>query len=145
MLTLTSKYAMRAMIYVTRHSAECPVSGRRISEQTGIPRKYLSKVLGDLTRIGMLKSSPGRRGGFCMTRPAAETRLCDVLAPFEPRTQSQCPFDNETCGRLMPCAAHHEWEKILAAKQRFLERTTLQDVAADVPIARRRRVPRQGS
>jgi len=143
MLTLTSRYALRALIYLVQHAEDCPISGRRIAEQTGIPRKYLAKILGDLTRAGMLRSSPGRTGGFELSRPPGKTRLLDVLAPFEQTDREQCLFHKDTCGRTDPCPAHSEWAKIVAARQRFLERTTVQDVAAKTRRPRQKRTSRR--
>jgi len=144
MLTLTSKYALRAMIYLARHRADWPIPGRRIAEQTEIPRKYLSKILGDLARAGVLRSSPGRSGGFRLSRPAKETKLLTVLEPFEQFSHDQCPFDNEACGREHPCRAHIKWARILEARHRFLEGTSVEDVADEAqrpkpPQAQRRK------
>ena len=50
------------MIHLARHVDDWPISGREIAEKTGIPRKYLAAVLGDLTRAGLLSSSPGSGG-----------------------------------------------------------------------------------
>ena len=50
MLTRTSEYAVLAMIYLAQHTDDWPIAGRKIAEATGIPRKYLAAVLGDLVR-----------------------------------------------------------------------------------------------
>ena len=143
MLTLTSKYALRALIYLAQHAEDRPIPGRQIAEQTGIPRKYLSKILGDLTRAGLLRSSPGRTGGFEFSRPPGKMRLMDVLAPFEQFDREQCLFHDQACGRKEPCRAHAEWTKIIATKQRFLERTSVRDVATEAQRPQRKRASRR--
>ncbi|MCP4593427.1 MAG: Rrf2 family transcriptional regulator [bacterium] len=143
MLTLTSKYALRALIYLVEHAEDWPIPGRQIAEQTGIPRKYLSKILGDLTRTGLLRSSPGRTGGFQLSHPPGKTRLLDVLTPFEQFDREQCPFHEQACGREEPCLAHAEWAKIVADKRRFLERTSIQDVVTKAQHPRRKRAARR--
>jgi len=137
MLTLSSQYALRALIYLALHEGEWPVPGRRIAEEAGIPAKYLLKILGDLVRSGVLESSPGKSGGFRLRRPADKTVLFDVLAPFEHFERRRCPFGNQECSDRKPCLAHDRWKKVIEAQQRFLQDATIYDVA--VPLNGRRR------
>ncbi|GAG38092.1 unnamed protein product [marine sediment metagenome] len=117
------------MIYLTQRDADWPIPGPEIAEQVGIPRKYLSKVLGDLVRCGMLDSAPGKRGGFRLRRPAREITLVEVLTPFEQFGQRSCPFGNQHCSDDHPCLAHNRWKAVLETQQRFLEETSIHDVA----------------
>lgn len=142
MLTMTSQYALRAMVHLARHEDDWPVPGREIAAQTQIPAKYLSKILGDLVRAGVLSATRGLGGGFRMVRPAGETALYDVLTPFESFELRQCPFGNKECGETDPCLAHHDWKKVIEAQHGFLKATTVQDVAirrAERPKRRRKK------
>lgn len=129
MLTRTSHYALRALIFLTQHEDRWPISGLHIAREVGIPPKYLSKVLGDLVRTGVLESSPGRTGGFRLKLSAERTMLIDVLAPFEHFDLRECPFGNHHCDEQHPCGAHLAWKRVLAAQQNFLRGTSLRDVA----------------
>jgi len=132
MLSLTSEYALRAMIYLARYRDDWPVSGPRIAQEATIPRKYLSAILADLVRAGLLEGTRGKSGGFQMTRPARKIHLRDVIAPFEPISANRktCPFGNIICSDKDPCIAHTRWKEVNAALSKFLEETTLEDVAA---------------
>jgi len=131
MLTLTSEYALRAMICLARQPEGQPVSGQCVAEQAAIPRKYLSKILGDLVRAGVLEGSRGRNGGFKLSRAPQTIRLHEVLAPFEPvlANRRPCPFGNMACSDQDPCAGHDRWKTVREAYQRFLSETTIHDVA----------------
>ncbi|MEK6674936.1 MAG: Rrf2 family transcriptional regulator [Planctomycetota bacterium] len=131
MISLTGEYALRAMIFLAEHADACPIPGSRIAESAGVPRKYLSTILGDLVRSGILEGTRGRSGGFQIARPTKEIRLFDVVAPFEPihANRRACPFGNKICSEHDPCAAHEKWKEVNAALTRFLEETTLQDFA----------------
>ena len=131
-MTLTGEYAVRAMIHLARHRDEFPIPGWQIAEQANIPAKYLSKILGDLVRSGLLDSSPGKTGGFRMRRSAAETSLYDVLDPFEPFERKRCPFGNVKCCEENPCAAHEGWSLVVKAEEAFFRNTTIEDIA-DAP------------
>ncbi len=131
MISLTGEYALRAMIYLAQHREEWPICGPRIAKEAGIPRKYLSAILADLVRAGLLDGIRGKSGGFRLTRPAKEIRLTEVVRPFEPVIfhRRRCPFGNVTCSDEEPCGAHERWKGVKAALERFLTETTLQKVA----------------
>lgn len=131
MISRTSEYALQAMIHLARHVDDWPIPGRRIAEETGIPRNYLAAILGDLVRAGVLESSPGMGGGFRLARPAKEIRLSEVFASFEPILASRrpCPFGKEVCSDDDPCAGHDEWKRVRETYGRFLEKNSIYDVA----------------
>jgi len=137
MLTRTSEYALRAMIHLAQNEPDWPITGREIAAAATIPAKYLSKILGDLVRVGVLESTPGRRGGFRFVSPAKETKLYDVLAPFEQLEQKRCPFGNAQCSDEEPCLAHDRWKQVLATHKRFLQGTTIYDVAVRMRTGRK--------
>ena len=137
MLTRTSEYALRAMIYLAQNESEWPIIGADVAAATSIPAKYLSKILGDLVRVGVLESTPGRRGGFRFVNPAKKTKLYDVLAPFEHLEQTRCPFGNALCSDENPCLAHDRWKRVLATHKRFLQGTAIYDVAVGTHKQRR--------
>ncbi|MBI4718096.1 MAG: Rrf2 family transcriptional regulator [Planctomycetes bacterium] len=138
-MTRSSEYALRALIYLAQHQDGRPIPGREIAKGAGIPAKYLQKILGDLTRCGVLAASPGRKGGFRLSRPAERIQLLEVLTPFERFQLRRCPFGNVVCSDAHPCRAHHEWKKVVEAEQGFLREMTLDDVAEPLEPAPRRR------
>ncbi len=129
MLTLTSQYALRALIYLAQHEKEWPIPSWHIAKQAGVPAKYLSKILGDLVRSGVLKSSPGKTGGFQLRRSPKATMLFDVLSPFERFDHQRCAFENKECNDKDPCQAHRTWMKVVDAEQRFLKGTSVHQVS----------------
>ena len=140
MLSLTSEYVLRAMIYLTQNEDDWPIAGRRIAEQAGIPPKYLSNILGDLVRLGLLDSAPGRTGGFRLRRAPRDTKLYDLLASFEQFELKRCPFGNKKCSDRNPCLAHEQWKKVVEAEHTFLKKTSIHDVAVE---ARKQKRPRK--
>jgi Rrf2 family protein len=128
-LSRTSEYVLRALIYLARHEGERPIPGRTIAADANIPAKYLSNILGVLVRQGVLESSPGRTGGFTLARPPEAIRLLDVLGPFETFHVSRCPFGNRECSDDNPCLAHPRWKQVKQAEIDFLTETSVRDVA----------------
>ena len=133
MLSLTGEYALRAIVYLTQNAHRCPIPGREVAEKAGIPAKYLSNILGDLVRHGVLDSSRGKRGGFRLRRSAQEITLYDVLRPFEQFDEVRCPFGNDQCNDKNPCLAHTQWKHVVETERRFLCDTSVYDVAVKAP------------
>lgn len=131
MVTLTSEYALRALIYLAQNADAWPVSGTRIASETGISRKYLSKILADLVRAGVLEASPGKGGGFRFSRSPKQIHLYEVVAPFEPVLSNRrpCPFSIEVCNDEQPCQGHERWKRVRDAYAEFLHGTSIYDVA----------------
>ena len=114
MISVTCEYAIMATVYLAKHADECPLPARRIADALHIPRKYLSSVLHDLVRAGVLIASRGRGGGFQLQREPKDVRLQEVLAPFESQApkRSSCSFGNAQCSENSPCATHQRWSFI---------------------------------
>ncbi|MFQ5422440.1 MAG: RrF2 family transcriptional regulator [Phycisphaerae bacterium] len=131
MISRTSEYALRAMIYLARHVDDWPIAGGKIAEDTGVPRKYLGAILRDLVRAHVLESSPGTGGGFRLARSAKQVRLSEVFAPFESvlANRRPCPFGQATCSDEDPCTGHHAWKRVRETYTRFLEKNSIYDVA----------------
>ncbi len=132
MLSQTCEYALRAVTYIGQHGHDGPVLAKVIAEHSGIPLRYLQKVLRDLVRSGVLASSRGIGGGFRLGRDAKDIRLADVLAPFDdilPRTA--CPFGNPECGVSNPCPIHDRWLGVVTVYKAFLETTTIGDLISN--------------
>ncbi len=132
MLSLTGEYALRAMVYLAQHIDDWPIPGQTIAKETKIPRRYLSSILSNLTRAGILHSSPGTGGGFRMARSSEEVMLSELVAQFEPipANRRPCPFGNEVCSDTDPCGAHEHWQKVRETYSKFLEETSVYDASS---------------
>jgi Rrf2 family nitric oxide-sensitive transcriptional repressor len=54
-----------------------------LSEQVGVPRNHLHKIVQDLVEAGFVRTLRGARGGVSLARPAAEIRLGAVVRHLE--------------------------------------------------------------
>jgi Rrf2 family protein len=102
-------------------------------------------ILGELVRAGILKSTRGKGGGFCLARPPEEIRLFEIVQHFEPAPSAPraCPFGNQACGDDSPCLAHNDWKKVTQAKQQFFEWKTLYDVSTEKGTVSKRKKKRK--
>ncbi|QDV89512.1 HTH-type transcriptional regulator IscR [Phycisphaerae bacterium RAS2] len=143
MLSMTAQYALRAFVFIAKHGAEHPVLAKDIAARTGVPLHYLSRILRDAVRAGLLDSARGVGGGFRLTRPAHRIKLMDVLSAFDDvLDRSRCPFGQPRCNDQMPCGFHEFWKPISVAYRTMLEKTTLGEIdEAGLSGGRRRLTP----
>jgi Rrf2 family protein len=90
-LTREADYAVLALIYLGAHPEGTVAGGPEIAEQLGISNSFLSKVLGKLTRAGIVRSYPGARGGYELALPVTEIQLSAILEAIDgPVTLVRC-------------------------------------------------------
>jgi Rrf2 family protein len=80
----------------TRHDG--PLSARVAADRLGVSEAHLAKVLQRLTRLGLLISTRGPKGGFSLSRDPESVSLLEVFeaieGPVEPAT---CLFGIPLC------------------------------------------------
>lgn len=126
MLSSTAAYALRAIVYVARHETSGPVRVGEVAAALALPQNYLAKVLHELARSGVLRSSRGKYGGFRLARPAAHLTLHSVVGQFDGiTTRRTCLLRHHECSDQSPCPAHDQWRPIAEETARFFRETTL--------------------
>jgi Rrf2 family protein len=129
LVSRTEEYALRAAVCLARRYGDESVRARDMAKATGIPANYLSKILHQLGRAGVVVSERGRAGGFRLASHPREVVLAAVVAPFEPQVQrTRCLLGLPQCSDSNPCGAHERWKVIKEATLAFLNDTTLADV-----------------
>jgi Rrf2 family protein len=130
MLSTTSKYALRAVVAISERQGGALVLGRELAAKVGIPRHYLSKVLGTLCRIGILTAARGTKGGYRLARSPAHIALAEIVEAFGVSTREPtCVMDERhACGGDHICGAHARWANVHSAFADFLEGTRVADL-----------------
>ncbi len=96
-----------------------------------IPANYLSKVLGQLSKLGLLESRKGRGGGYRLARDPASVHLRDIVLPIDGiERATRCAFGLPTCSDDDPCPLHDEWKLVKEGFERMLSSRTLADLAS---------------
>lgn len=127
MLNQTAEYALRTAVLLAEHEADDEaMRAADLAAALGIPANYLSKILHQLAREGLLESQRGKAGGFRLARPASRIRLAEVVGPFdEVDTRRGCLLGRPVCSDATPCQAHEKWKAIGASLADFFRNTTL--------------------
>ena len=140
MVTERSDYAVRALVEMASRSPMTPVTADEIAEAQAIPRRFLTRLLGDLRVAGLIRSHRGYDGGFTFRRAPDAITVADVVRavegpltiveegrPEDPAEASAPPGPGRTLDLV--------WAAAAADLRAVLEQVTLAD------LARRRRPP----
>lgn len=135
MLSATSEYALRALTQLARLSRGKVMLGRDLADHTGVPPKYLAKVMLALRNAGLVVAARGTGGGYMLLRPADAIHLIDVVQLFEgPAAWPQCLLrPQRECSDKNACTAHARWSGVRRGYLEFLEDTTLNDISLPAP------------
>jgi len=131
MFSITSEYALRALVALAGTGAGTTMQARELASETKVPESYLYKILSTLRRLGVLEGSRGIRGGYSLARPAETIRLIDVVSQFEVVPPAdQCLLGREGgCDDEDPCSAHDDWQRVRKVYEEFLTSRTIADLA----------------
>jgi len=126
-LTKRSDYAIRAMLALTK--AGGLLSSRKIAEEMKIPPRFLPQIMGDLTRAGLVDATPGRAGGYRLTKPSDTVTMLEVIEAIEGDPHRQiCVMRGTPCGRDGECGVHDIFYAAEGALLARLSGATLQGV-----------------
>lgn len=84
MLSNTSKYAIRAVIFLAVKTKKNQRVGiKKIAEELDIPSPFLGKILQVLVRRKILSSTKGPNGGFGVGKKPDKITLYDIIIEME--------------------------------------------------------------
>ncbi len=144
----SAEYAIRAFVHLTQVPEGKYAMVKNIAREEGIPAHFLAKILQQLARKGLLRSSKGPTGGFHLRQKPEEISLMrivealDGLADFE-----KCASGLAECNDEQPCGMHDSWTALRKRIMEYLESTSIADIYAALEqkrqaLAKPRRVRR---
>jgi Rrf2 family transcriptional regulator, iron-sulfur cluster assembly transcription factor len=126
----SAEYAIRAFVHLADVEPGKYAMVKNIADKADIPAHFLAKILQQLARKGFLRSSKGPTGGFCLRGPANDITLVQVVEAIDGLADyARCPAGMAECNDEMPCSMHDSWKSIRATVMKYLEETTIADLA----------------
>lgn len=124
-ISAKAEYACLAILALARRNpVDPPVRIREISENHGIPERYLVQILLQLKGAGLVASTRGASGGYRLARSPASISLGEVLTaidgPDSPPRESNRPA-NQVLASV--------WEDVRIAERSVLDKTTIAQLA----------------
>lgn len=132
MLLLSQTYGYAVLALCCLNSEEDPpVMVRHIAECTGMPLPYLSKIMCDLKKAGLIIGRRGIKGGYAFSRPPEEITLLDVAEAVlgsEPLPDCLLGLTDPVTVRLCPMCDFWKVERLRIETE--LKRVTIAEAAS---------------
>lgn len=136
-ISTKGRYAVRLMLDVAIHGADCNVSMRDVAKRQNISIKYLEQIVSALTRVGYLKSIRGAQGGYRLTKKLSEYTIGDILRTTEGSLSpvSCLEEDVNDCPRATVCPTLKLWQGLYDVVNNYVDSITLEDLVNESVLA----------
>lgn len=131
MLSQRTRYAIRALQHLADRYGEGPVPLSEIAEKQNIPAKFLTVILSEMSREGLVDTQRGRDGGYWLALSPIDISYGDIvrltrgslaLVPCASR------FAHEKCTNCLPeeeCRLHRVMLRVRDETARVLDGISL--------------------
>jgi Rrf2 family iron-sulfur cluster assembly transcriptional regulator len=134
----SAEYAIRASVHLAQVPDGKYAMVKQIAAEEEIPAHFLAKILQQLARKGLLRSSKGPTGGFSLRVPAEEIRMLDIVEALDGLADyEKCASGLAECSDDMPCPLHDSWKTLRSRIMDYLGRNTIADLAKALDQKRR--------
>jgi len=101
-----------------------------LAEQTRIAAPTVSKLLKQLQRAGLVRSTRGLHGGYQLSRPATQISAAAILDALEgPVALTDCSAGHGNCDIEETCRVGRVWQRLNLAIRRALYEVSLAQLA----------------
>lgn len=130
-ITKLTDYGVLVMTLMADLERDERVSARDLAAETSLPQPTVGKILGILTRAGLLTSARGATGGYQLARQPDEISVVDVITAFEgPIALTDCLSpDAPECDVEAVCPTRANWDRINEAIRTALREIPLSEMA----------------
>jgi Rrf2 family protein len=141
MITMKTKYALKALAYLATAPPQEPVLIAEIAAREDIPRKFLELILAELKQHGFVRSRKGRGGGYFLAVEPAKIAIAAVIRTLDgPLAPVPCLSRSsyqrcEGCRDEATCGVRLVFQDMYEASVKILESTTLADLVRRVEMA----------
>jgi Rrf2 family transcriptional regulator, nitric oxide-sensitive transcriptional repressor len=127
MISQTVEYALRAIVTIAQHEGQT-CTARKISDIAQVPSAYLSKLMQNLVRGGLVRSQRGLNGGFVLNRDPKDLTIWEVVDVIEPMKRiATCPLGIQSHAGAL-CPLHAKIDRAIAATEKIFRETTIAEL-----------------
>ena len=83
----STDYALHALVHLAKSDQENKIGIKELADTLDVSESYLSKIMTQLRKDGLIRAVPGVKGGYELARPASQITFLDVILSTEGRQQ----------------------------------------------------------
>ena len=122
MIANTTKYGIKALMYLAKVPDEKYVQVLELSKKINVPGPYLGKIIKALARQNIVLTKKGALGGVTLPTKKRKITLYEICSALQdPVVISECFLSGKTCSILAPCPVHNKWKDVREAVIAFLK------------------------
>ena len=124
------RYGLRVLLDLGIHaSGDRPRMLKDVAKNQNISEKYLSRLVIDLRRAGLISSVRGAGGGYKLARPPKMITILNVFEVMEGSLDIvDCLNQSDLCERSNQCPSQVLWSQINQKVRNVFSEYTLQDL-----------------
>lgn len=127
-LTTKGRYAVTAMLDLSLHHGEGPITLADIAQRQGISLSYLEQLFSRLRRQDLVASVRGPGGGYSLGRQAAEISVAEVISAVDESVDATRCGGQGNCQNNQRCLTHDLWTELSSRIHDYLDSISLQDL-----------------
>ncbi|HUD28728.1 MAG TPA: Rrf2 family transcriptional regulator [Novosphingobium sp.] len=141
MLSQKTRYAIRAIQHLADKHGQGPIPLTDIAETQNIPAKFLTVILSELSRVGIVASQRGKDGGYWLGVPPIDITYGDLIRVMRGSlalVPCASRFAHETCKNCVEekdCRTRALMLQVRDATASLLDGVRLSDPIELVPAA----------
>lgn len=136
-VTRAADYAVRVLVQLATAPGGDRMSLPELAIAASAPESFLSKVLQELVRAGLITSRRGQAGGFAISSRGFMATMREVVEIVDgPMRLNVCLGPGRSCNRKSWCPAHPVWARAQQAMLDILESSTVAGLASEAIAAR---------
>jgi len=134
MLSMKTKYALRALSRLSKEYGKGPIPISDIAESEKIPRRFLENILQELKKLDIVNSMMGKNGGYFLTKSPDEISLYPIIQLCEESiglidcVSETNPGSCFFCKDIVSCKTHTVFTEIRDFTIMKLKETTLNNL-----------------
>ena len=130
-LRRNTDYALRAMVNLTSHYGNEPISTRKIAFEEDISYQLACKLMQRLQKAKLVKSCMGANGGFTLNKEPSKISLLDVINAIQgPISLNRCLLGMNACPKQKDCSVRSKLVGLQDYISGYLTGITLDELAS---------------
>ncbi|GAA3645707.1 RrF2 family transcriptional regulator [Flavivirga jejuensis] len=136
MLSNSSKYAIKAVLFLALNSSEKnKVMAKDISQPINVPQAYIAKLLQELVKEKIVSSVRGAKGGFYLDDKNLNHSIMSIVNVIDGEKRlNSCMMSLKKCNEEKPCPLHSILSTSRSQILNSLKSKTIKDLVEEVEL-----------
>lgn len=136
MLSNSSKYAIKAVLFLALNSSEeKKIMVKDISKPINVPQAYIAKLLQVLVKAKIVSSVRGPKGGFYLDETNLTHDVMSIINVIDgEKKMSSCLLSLKKCNEEKPCPLHDILSPSRNEILHSLRTKTIKDIVKEVKL-----------